>query len=257
MTHYPAFFGRPPGFNLPGFEMDAARFAWIFALLAASVLVAAGFGAQFGLWDFRFGFQLVRWSEYAGIAAIVLALIGLVVPGWRRGRAPLLLATFVVGLAVAWFPWQWQQNARGVPPINDITTDTENPPVFLTLIPARKGLSVPTIYPGAATAEQQKRGYPDLKPLDLPVPPATAFARAVDAAKSMGWQIVATEPTTGRIEATAKTPWFGFKDDVVVRVAPAGTGSRIDVRSTSRVGRGDLGTNAKRIRAYLDKLAHA
>ena len=237
--------------------MDAARFAWIFALLAAAVLVAAGFGAQFGLWDFRFGFQLLRWSEYTGIAAVVLALIGLALPRFRRGRVPLLVATLVVGVAVAWFPLQWQRNARSVPPINDITTDMENPPAFVVLVPARAGLSVPTVYPGRATAEQQKRGYPDLKPLELQEPPPAAFVRALDAAKAMGWAIVAADPAAGRIEATAKTPWFGFKDDVVVRVTALNAGSRIDVRSVSRVGRGDLGTNAKRIRTYLEKLGHA
>ena len=237
--------------------MDAARFAWIFALLAAGVLVAAGFGAQFGLWDFRFGFQLLRWSEYTGLAAIALALVGLVIPRFRRGRVGLLVATLVVGLAVAWFPLQWQRDARSVPPINDITTDMENPPAFVALVPARAGLSVPTVYPGSATAEQQKRGYPDLKPLELQVPQQAAFARALDSAKAMGWELVAADAAAGRIEATATTPWFGFKDDVVVRVAATNAGSRIDVRSVSRVGRGDLGTNAKRIRAYLEKLAHA
>ena len=237
--------------------MDAARFAWTFALIAASVLVAAGFGAQFGLWNFRFGFQLLRWSEYTGLAAIALALSGLAVPRFRRGRAPLLVATLIVGIAIAWFPWQWQRNARSVPPINDITTDTENPPAFVALVAARAGLSVPTTYPGAATAEQQKRGYPDLKPLELRDPPPAAFARALDAAKAMGWEIAAADAGAGRIEATAKTPWFGFKDDVVVRIVPSTAGSRIDVRSVSRIGRSDLGTNAKRIRAYLEKLPHA
>jgi uncharacterized protein (DUF1499 family) len=237
--------------------MDAARFAWIFALLAAGVLVAAGFGARFGLWDFRFGFQLIRWSEYTGIAAMVLAVIGLLVPSWRRGRVVLLVATLVVGAVIAVFPTYWQQSGRSVPSINDITTDTENPPAFVALVAARAGLSVPTTYPGAATAEQQKRGYPDLKPLELPVPPATAFPKALDAARSMGWEIAAADAAGGRIEATAKTPWFGFRDDVVIRVAAAGTGTRVDVRSVSRVGRGDFGTNAKRIRAYLEKLSHA
>ena len=98
---------------------------------------------------------------------------------------------------------------------------------------------------------------PDFKPLDLPLPPADAFARALDAAKGMGWEIAATDAAAGRIEATATTPWFGFRDDVVIRVTPAPPGSRIDVRSVSRVGRSDLGTNAKRIRTFLDKLAHA
>lgn len=237
--------------------MDAARFAWFFALLAAGVLVAAGFGAQFGLWDFRLGFQLLRWSEYTGLAAIALALVGLAVPRWRRGRVLMLLATFALGIVIAWFPWQWQRSARSVPPINDITTDMEHPPAFVALVAARSGLSVPTTYPGSATAEQQKRGYPDLRPLELPLPPPAAFARALDAAKAMGWEIAASDAAAGRIEATAKTPWFGFRDDIVVRVVPTAAGSRIDVRSVSRIGKSDLGTNAKRIRAYLDKLAHA
>ena len=237
--------------------MTAARFAWVFALLAAATLVVAGFGARFGVWDYRLGLQLVRWSEYTGLATIALALIGLVIPRWRRGGVPLLVATLVIGACVAWFPWQWVQSARSVPSINDITTDTENPPAFVALVAARAGLSVPTAYPGSATAEQQKRGYPDIKPLPLSMPPADAFARALDAAKGMGWDIAATDAATGRIEATATTPWFGFRDDVVIRITPAPPGSRVDVRSVSRVGRGDFGTNAKRIRTYLEKLAHA
>ena len=243
------------------FSMNTASFVWMVALLAAAMLVAAGFGARFGVWDFRLGFQLVRWSEYAGLAAAGLALIALVIPRWRRGRVGLLVTALVVGACVAYVPWQWFQSARSVPPINDITTDTENPPAFVALVPARAGLSVPTAYPGSATADQQRRGYPDIKPLELPLPPAAAFARALDAARGMGWEIAAADPAAGRIEATATTPWFGFHDDIVVRIVPAqegnGAGSRVDVRSVSRVGRGDFGTNAKRIRAYLEKLAHA
>ena len=241
--------------------MNTARFVWMFALLAAAILVASGFGARFGVWDFRLGLQLVRWSEYTGLAAVALALIALVIPRWRRGRVPILITALIVGACVAYVPWQWFQSARSLPPINDITTDTENPPAFVALVPARAGLSVPTIYPGSATSEQQKRGYPDIKPLELPLPPADAFARALDVAKGMGWEILASDASAGRIEATATTPWFGFHDDVVVRVVPAPegnrAGSRVDVRSVSRIGRGDFGTNAKRVRAYLEKLAHA
>jgi len=229
----------------------------MFALLTAATLVAAGFGARFGVWDFRLGLQLVRWSEYTGLATVGLALIALVIPRWRSGRVGLLIAALVVGACVAYVPWQWFQGARSVPPINDITTDTENPPAFVALVPARTGLSVPTVYPGRATADQQKRGYPDIKAMELPLAPADAFARALDAAKGMGWEIAAADAAAGRIEATATTPWFGFHDDIVVRVAAAPKGSRIDVRSVSRVGRGDFGTNAKRIRVYLEKLAHA
>ena len=237
--------------------MKAANFPWVFALLSAGTLVAAGYGAQFGIWDYRLGFQLVRWSVYAGMATAALALVGLLIPKIREGRFLTLAAALAVGLVVAYFPWHWRQDARGVPAINDITTDTENPPVFVAIIPLRAGVPVPATYPGGETAQLQRHAYPDIRPLELAVPPAEAFPRALDAARSMGWEIAAVEAATGRIEATATTPWFGFHDDIVVRVRPTSTGSRIDVRSVSRVGKGDLGTNAKRIRAYLAKLTHA
>ena len=70
----------------------------------------------------------------------------------------------------------------------------------------------------------------------------------------MGWEIVASDPKSLRIEATDTTPWFGFKDDVVVRLANSPSGSKIDVRSVSRVGKSDVGTNARRIKAYLDRV---
>jgi len=237
--------------------MTAAGLPWVFALFSAGMLVAAGFGAQFGIWDYRLGFQLVRWSEYTGLATAALALIWLVIPRFREGRILALAAALAIGLGVAYFPWQWVQNARSVPAINDITTDTDDPPAFVALIAARAGASVPAAYPGGETAAKQRQGYPDIRPLELPVPPATAFARSLDAAKGMGWHVEAADAATGRIEATATTPWFGFRDDVVVRVARTPTGSRIDVRSVSRVGKSDLGANAKRIRAFLAKLAHA
>jgi len=225
------------------------------AVLSALALAGSGFGARYGVWDWRFGFQVLRWSFYAGLAAATLALVALVVRRIRTGHTVGLAAALVIGLGVAYFPWHLMQTARALPPINDITTDTANPPAFVAVIPLRAGSPVPTIYPGAETAAKQQSAYPDIKPLELAVPPDTAFTRALDAAKSSGWEIDATDPASGRIEATAMTPWFGFRDDVVIRVTPAPSGSRIDVRSLSRVGKGDVGANAKRIRAYLAKLS--
>ena len=227
----------------------------VLAVLSSLALVASGFGARFGVWDFRFGFTLLRWSLYTGLAIAALALIALVVPRVRLGHGWSLVAAIVIGLGVAYFPWHWQQVARAVPPINDITTDTANPPAFVAILPLRAGAPVSADYPGAETAAKQQSAYPDIRPLDLNVPPAAAFARALDVAKSFGWQIDATDTANGRIEATATTPWFGFHDDVVIRVTPTATGSRVDIRSHSRVGRSDLGTNAKRIREFLEKLA--
>jgi uncharacterized protein (DUF1499 family) len=203
-----------------------------------------------GLWTFRFGFLLMRYAVYAGMAGCALALVALVA-GSRRGLAALAL---VLGLAAALPPWQMQRSARSLPPIHDISTDTDDPPPFVAVAPLRRDASNPVAYGGPEIAAEQKKAYPDLKPAVVSMPPAQAFDRALAAAKAQGWEMVAAEPAEGRIEATDTTRWFGFKDDVVVRVRPQGSGSRVDVRSVSRVGRGDVGTNARRIRAFLGAL---
>jgi uncharacterized protein (DUF1499 family) len=143
--------------------------------------------------------------------------------------------------------------ASKVPAIHDISTDVENPPAFSAVAPIRRGAPNPVEYGGPAIAEQQRKAYPDIGPVALDAPPDQAFQRALDAARDMGWEIVDANPAQGRIEATATTWWFGFKDDVVIRVSATEGGSKIDVRSLSRVGKSDVGTNAARIRAYLSR----
>jgi uncharacterized protein (DUF1499 family) len=145
--------------------------------------------------------------------------------------------------------------ARSVPAIHDITTDWENPPAFSAVAPLRRGAPNPVEYGGAAVADQQRKAYPDIQPMLVDASPARTFERALEAAREMGWEIVDANPAQGRIEATATTLWFGFKDDVVIRVSATDSGSRIDLRSLSRVGRSDVGANAARIRAYLAKFA--
>jgi uncharacterized protein (DUF1499 family) len=113
------------------------------------------------------------------------------------------------------------------------------------------------VYPGAKFADQQKQAYPDIAPLVLALPPAAAFDRALAAAQAMGWTIVLADAAAGRIEASDRSRWFGFTDDIVVRITPEGPQSRIDVRSSSRYGRSDFGVNAARVRAYLAKLREA
>ena len=235
--------------------MKAARLTVVLALMAAALLAASGYGARFGAWDYRFGFQLIRWSLYAALATTAIVVVFLLIPRLRAGQFRALVTALAISAGVAFFPWYWFQTARAAPPINDITTDTENPPAFVAIIPLRAGAPVPATYPGEATATAQHRAYPDIRPLELAVPPATAYARALVAAKAMGWQIAATDEGAGHIEATATTPWFGFRDDVVVRVTATAAGSRIDVRSVSRVGKSDLGVNATRVRTYAAMLA--
>ena len=165
-----------------------------------------------------------------------------------------IILTVAIGMAVLWVPWNWRRTAESVPPIHDITTDTGNPPEFVDILPLRADAPNPAAHEGDSIAAIQRAAYPDVQPLALDLPPDRAFEAALEAARSMGWEIVAAEPDQGRIEATDTTFWFGFEDDVVIRVTPAAGGSRVDVRSVSRVGRSDVGTNAKRIREYLDEL---
>ena len=232
------------------------RLVWVglaLALTGAAVELIAGPGHRLGWWPFTTGFVLLRTGTIAALCSLPLLAWAL----WRaRARQPRALALLglLLALPAAALPLSWLYMATHLPVIHDITTDLETPPSFVAVLPLRQDAPNPAEYGGAAVAAQQRQAYPDMVPLHVALPPAAAFARALDAAQRMGWQIVATEPQQGRIEATATTLLFGFKDDVVVRVAPDGEGSRIDVRSLSRVGRSDVGTNARRIRDYLRKL---
>jgi uncharacterized protein (DUF1499 family) len=228
------------------------------AALAALMLLLAGPGVRLDLWSIHTGFNLLRWAAYLGLAALAVALVQLLVPRWRGQRARLLGLALVLGAVAGGVPWYWRRLADKVPPIHDISTDTADPPVFVAVLPLRADAPNPATYGGPELAAEQARGYPDIHPLTLPAtPPGAAFARARDAAREAGWRIVAADSAAGRVEATATTAWFGFKDDVVVRIRPEGQGSRVDVRSVSRVGGSDVGTNARRIRAYLDRLRPA
>jgi uncharacterized protein (DUF1499 family) len=173
---------------------------------------------------------------------------------FQRQGVVLALAGILIGLLTAGIPWSWLRTVKQVPNIHDITTDTENPPKFIAVLPLRKNAANPAEYSGPDIAVQQRKGYPDIVPLRSKMPPDQVFEQALSIARDMGWEIVDAKPKDGRIEATDTTFWFGFKDDVVIRITPALDGSRVDVRSLSRVGRSDVGTNAKRIRAFLEKL---
>jgi uncharacterized protein (DUF1499 family) len=225
------------------------------ALIAVLLLFLSGPGTRFGMWDFRMGFQLLRWGAYAGVAAAVLALAALAL---SRGRGRVIAAVALLLGALAWFlPWNLRRGAGEYPPIHDITTDTRNPPVFVAVAPLREGAANPMEYEGDSIAAQQTEAYPDIRPLMMAMPVDSAFSLAVRAVREMGWELVDQNRRDGRIEATATTPWFGFKDDVVIRITSASGISRVDVRSVSRVGRGDVGANAKRIRAFVQRLREA
>jgi uncharacterized protein (DUF1499 family) len=203
----------------------SGRLASGLAFVALIVLAASGPAVRLGL-PFTVGILMLPAAGILGVAAAILALVGLF-----RGAAVLRsIVALLLGAGIALVPAAGYVLARSVPPINAISTDPKE------------------------QTDAQRKAYPDIGPLRLPVAPNIAFERAKGAIEEAGWQIVREDPSAGRIEAVATTLWFGFKDDVVVRIAADGPGSRVDVRSKSRVGKGDLGTNAQRIRAYQKRL---
>jgi len=234
--------------------MNPARIPLVLAIFGSLLLLLAGPGTRLDLWEFGTGFQLLRWAAYTGLAAAALALVMLLLPRIRRRGLASLVVALVLGLGVAFVPWSGVRQARSLPPIHDISTDTKRPPEFVAVLPLRADAPNPAEYGGAEIAEQQIGAYPDLQTHRMDAAPAQAFERAQEAARGLGWEIVSADPVAGRIEATDTTFWFGFKDDVVIRIEPDAAGSRVDVRSLSRVGGSDVGANAARIRAFLQAL---
>jgi len=231
--------------------------ALLLAIAAGALLALGPLGWRAGWWHFRFAFfSLMPWAAYCGLAAMAIAVLALLLG--RRSIAGRQIAigvvAFLIGASIAYVPWEYSE-MRGMVP-NDITTDLQNPPPYVAVLALRKAANSANTgeYKGAKIAEQQRRSYPEIAPVTLALPPVEALARALDTVRRMGWTMVETDPGAGRIEASDRTRWFGFIDDIVIRVAAADGGSRIDVRSSSRIGTGDFGTNAARVRRYLAAL---
>jgi uncharacterized protein (DUF1499 family) len=229
------------------------------AFVTAIAALLAGLGTRWGWWDYRTGFLILRFAVWGGLAAAIISLYAIVIALRHRLRRAIVFGIhgLIIGALVFGVPTYLVNEGGKLPPIHDITTDTENPPVFIAVLPLRKDAPNTVEYGGPELAAQQKKGYPELAPAVLPMPPRAAFELALEAARRSGWEIVAAVPDDNRIEATATTDWFGFKDDIVIRIRPVNGGSRVDMRSVSRVGRSDLGTNARRIREYLRQLTAA
>ncbi len=229
------------------------RLALLVAIAAAILVGGAGPAYRYHYVELGQAFEFLKWGVYAAGGVGVLAVLWIVFA--LIGRSANGLAAFVLSLVLAggaaYFPINMQMTAAKVPPIHDITTDTANPPVFVAIAPLRADAKNGVDYNTAENAEAQQKAYADIQPLVSDVPPADMFKRAEATARAMGWEVVAAEPNDGRIEATDTTAWFGFKDDVVIRIAAEGNGSRLDIRSMSRVGKSDLGKNAERVRAFL------
>ncbi|OOG21980.1 hypothetical protein B1C78_15805 [Thioalkalivibrio denitrificans] len=237
-----------------GLARAAAVIAVLVLVAGALLMAGSGMAYRAGLLPLGTAFDTLRYGVFTAMGAGVLGIVILLVAGWgRRIGSALTGALVAVGaaamLAVPYGHWQ---QAQRVPPIHDITTDMRDPPAFVALVEARERAPNAVDYPGEDTARQQREAYPDIGPLRLRAPLSTVREAVVEEVHAQGWELAAVSGE--RIEATATTRWFGFRDDVVIRLREENDSVRVDMRSASRVGRSDVGANAARIRAYLDAL---
>ncbi len=233
-----------------------ARMAFIAACVAALCVGVSGPVYRFLGVELDVAISLFRYGFYVAAAAVALGLATVVPtrPGERRRGFLAALLAVIIGVAAGASPLMWFLNARSVPRINDITTDTADPPALVQTLQLRHDAVTAATY-NKDFADQQRQGYPDIGPILLKnVAPAEAFKRVDKVAMAMGWDVVARAPGEGRLEAIESTRWFGFHDDIVVRIRADGSGSKVDIRSKSRVGRSDLGVNARRIRDFTARL---
>ncbi|OSI34447.1 DUF1499 domain-containing protein [Bradyrhizobium canariense] len=216
----------------------------------------------------RFGFlemkpALATFFGGLGIAAlsILFGLAGFAAI-WQngsRGMARILLAFLIDGAILA-YPAYLGLQYRKLPAIHDITTDPIDPPRFDALARLRTGDGANTaVYAGLYSAEQQRQFYPDIEPIELEISVDRAYAIALQLVNKRKWLIIderAPQPPRriGRIEAVARSPNMGFREDIAIRVVPDGEDSRVDIRSASRYFESDLGSNAARVKKFIDDL---
>ena len=234
-----------------------ARRVALFSLAAATLSVVI---VHSGLLEI--GPALVTFGASLTLALIALLLaFAAFVSIWKDGHAGLGASLGAIGIVILLmaYPAYIALKARHLPWIHDSTTDPIDPPRYDTLARARPRDANSAIYAGLATAELQLAAYPDIEPLDGDIGPRSAYDAALTVINRRRWRVVEARPPDqgrqeGRIEAVARTPIMGFRDDVVVRVRPFEGGSRVDIRSSSRYGLFDFGANAARVRALLEQI---
>lgn len=228
----------------------------LLGVVATLTVLLPGLLYHHGHIGLRAAFGAIRMGAMGGIAAILVSLVGIGLALRPGARRHLLFAGLGLLLGIAAFapPWLFARRAGSLPAIHDISTDTVSPPPFVAILPLRADAPNSPVYGGAEVAAKQHAAYPDIQPLLSTHAPAAVLDAARKVALAMKWRIVAEPADTGRLEATATTAWFGFKDDVVIRVQAEGTGSRLDIRSESRLGGSDIGANAARIREFVRRM---
>lgn len=222
-------------------------------VIAGLTVMLPGPWYQLGWVGVGTAFTMIEYGAWIGLAAAVCGFAVMLAALVARNRARVLggLVALVFGLGAASAHLTIQHRADTAPPIHDITTDTDDVPAFVALVEAREEAPNAVEHPGEAVIAQQKEAYPDLQSRRYDASMDAVFDAAEEAARVMQWRIEAADRDEGRIEAVATTAWFGFQDDVVIRLREGDDAVTVDVRSASRMGRGDLGANAERIREYL------
>ncbi len=233
--------------------------AMIVGIIAILAVLLPGPFYRIGAYGLGGAFTMIKYGAFAGIAAVILSLTGLILllVAKRAQYFTGVIIGIVLGILAWGIPYMWLKKAETVPAIHDISTDTVNPPQFqpdvLALRAAAHARNSP-VYGGPKIAAKQEAAYPDIKPIIFKLPPAKVFGATLQTAKAMGWKLDSENPATGIIEATDTTFWFGFTDDVVIRIEPQGNDTRLDIRSESRIGESDVGKNAQRIRMFRTEL---
>ena len=222
----------------------------IAGVLALLLLLLSGPLYQTGMLGLMNAFFAMRIALILGAVAIVLALIQVIF--MRKNISWSATGVAVLCAAIAIFmPLSMMNKAKSVPPIHDITTDLVNPPKFVAILALRADAPNPAAYQGEEIASQQREAYPELQTQQYQQTTAQVFDAALMAVKDMGLEVVSSDKTIGLIEAYDTTTFFGFVDDVVIRIQSAEQMTILDARSKSRVGMSDIGKNAERLNALI------
>lgn len=225
----------------------------LFSLSVFLLVALPGPLYKYGVVDLGTAFTGFKFGVFAGIAALILLVLQILFKRKTVTLGSTIMALLLSTIAIA-IPLSMLNKGKSVPPIHDISTDLVNPPEFVAIAPLRADAPNPVEYAGVEEATQQRAAYPELQTLNYPQSKSELVEATKQVINNLGWQLVNIDADQGIVEATERTMWFGFKDDVIVRITDNGSKRLVDIRSKSRVGGSDLGKNAERIHKLIEEL---
>ena len=230
----------------------------LFSLSAFLLVALPGPLYKYGVVDLGTAFTGFKFGVFAGIATLILLVLQILFKRKTVTFGSTIMALLLSTIAIA-IPLSMLNKGKSVPPIHDISTDLVNPPEFVAIAPLRAAplradAPNPVEYAGVEVATQQRAAYPELQTLHYPQSKSKLVEATKQAINNLGWQLVNIDADQGIIEATDRTMWFGFKDDVIVRITDNGSRRLVDIRSKSRVEGSNLGKNAERIHGFIEEL---